>query len=112
MFSSESMQLLCSCDVNQKYKFHWFPNHLFYIDHRNTKFSYIYTRWTASLIYTINKNNNKNNNKNKARKTFEKFPLNEKKLSVISLLYTLNDIVSFNFFQILLILTIHQYSKF
>ena len=35
--------LLCSSDLNQKYIFHWFPNHLLYIDHGNTKFSYIYT---------------------------------------------------------------------
>ena len=42
--------------------FHWFPNYLLYIDHGNTKFSYIYTigkpksslwktsRWNAKLI--------------------------------------------------------------
>ena len=67
LFSSESVQLLCSCDVNQKCKiFYCFSNHLFYIDHGNTKFSYIYTiemwksslwktsKWNASLIYTIN----------------------------------------------------------
>ena len=45
LFSSESLQLISSCDVNQKYYtiFHWFPNHLLYTDHGNTKFSYIYT---------------------------------------------------------------------
>ena len=75
-FSSGSLEVNCSCDVNQKYYtiFHWFPNHLFSIDDVNTKFSYIYaiemrksslwktSRWNARLIYTINKNNNKNNN--------------------------------------------------
>ena len=72
LFFSESVQLLCSCDINQKCKiFHWFPKHLFYIDHGNTKFSYIYmiqmqksllwktSRWNARLIYTFNENNNK-----------------------------------------------------
>ena len=44
LFSSESVQLLCSCEVTQKCKiFHWFPNHVFYIDHGNTRCSYIYT---------------------------------------------------------------------
>ena len=118
LFSSESLQLFCSSDVDQKYKIsHWFPNHLFYIDNRKTKFSYIYmtemrksplsktSRWNARLIYTSNRNNDKNNNKNQARitKAFEKFPLNEKKLiyyiTKILLLYTLNDIASFNFFK-------------
>ena len=117
-FSSGSLQLICSCDVNQKYYtiFHWFPNHLLYIDHGNTKFSYIYTiemrksllrktsRWKKRLIYTINKNNNKNNNKNQARitKAFEKFLVSETILSIITkifLLCTLNDIASFNFFK-------------
>ena len=96
--------------------FHWFPNHLLYIDNGNTKFSYIYTiemrksslrktsRWNARLIYTINKNNNKNNNKNQARitKAFEKFLVSETILSIITkifLLCTLNDIASFNFFK-------------
>ena len=68
--------LLCWSDLNKKYMiFRWFPNHLLYIDHGNTKFSYIYTiekrksslwktsRWNARLICTINKNN-KNNSKN------------------------------------------------
>ena len=98
------------------YNFHWIPNHLLYIDHGNTKFSYIYTiemrksllrktsRWKERLIYTINKNNNKNNNKNQARitKTFEKFLVSEIILSIITkifLLCTLNDIASFNFFK-------------
>ena len=41
--SFESVQLLCSFNVNQKYCkiFYWFPNYLLYIDHRNTKFPYI-----------------------------------------------------------------------
>ena len=45
-FFSEILQLSCSCDVNQKYytTFHWFQNHLLYIDHGNTKFSYIYAK--------------------------------------------------------------------
>ena len=105
--------------VNQKYYtiFHWFTNHLLYIDHGITKFSYINTtemrksslrktsRWNARLIYTINKNNNKNNNKNQARitKAFEKFLVSETILSIITkifLLCTLNDIASFNFFEI------------
>ena len=117
-FSSESLQLISSCDVNQKYYtiFHWFPNHLLYIDHGNTKFSCIYTiemrksslwktsRWNARLIFTINKNNNKNNNKNQTRiiKAFEKFLLSKKMISIITkifLLYTLNDIASLNFFK-------------
>ena len=117
-FSSESVQLLCSHDVNQKYykMFHCFPNHLLYTNHGNTKFSYDYTiemrksslwkilRWNARLIYTINKNNNKNNNKNQARitKTFEKFLVSEIILAIITkifLLCTLNDIASFNFFK-------------
>ena len=68
-FSSENVQLLCSCDINQKCNiFYWFPNHLLYIDHGNTKFSYICTiemrksllwkisRGNAKLIYTNNKN--------------------------------------------------------
>ena len=103
LFSSESVQLLCSCDVNQKCKiFHWFPNHVFYIGHGNTRFSYVYTiemrksplwktsRWNARLIYTINKNNKKkNNNQNQVRitKAFEKFTLSEKNLSIIWLKY-------------------------
>ena len=99
------------------YYFHWFPNHLLYIDHGNTKFSYIYitemrksslrktSRWNTRLIYVINKNNNKNNNKNQARitKAFEKFLVSETILSIITkifLLCTLNDIASFNFFKI------------
>ena len=75
---SESLQLSCSCDANQKYyiTFHWFQNHLLYINHENTKFSYICaiemrksllwktSRWSARLISTNNKNNNKNYNKN------------------------------------------------
>ena len=79
--SSGSLKLVCSCDVNQKYylTFHWFPNHLWYIDHGNTKFSYIYaieirksslgktSRSNSRLIHTINKNIN--NNKNQARIT-------------------------------------------
>ena len=79
--SSGSLKLVCSCDVNQKYYliFHWFPNHLWYIDHGNTKFSYIYaieirksslgktSRSNSRLIHTINKNIN--NNKNQARIT-------------------------------------------
>ena len=117
-FSSGSLELIWSCDVNQKYYmiFHWFANHLFYIDRGNTKFSYICTiemrksslwktsRWNARLIYTINKNNNKNNNKNQARitKAFEKFLVSETILSIITkifLLCTLNDIAFFNFFK-------------
>ena len=41
--SSGSVQLLCSCDLNQKYytMFYWFPNYLLYTDHGNTKISYI-----------------------------------------------------------------------
>ena len=76
-FCAESVQLLSSCDVNQKCYliFYCFPNYFLYIDHGNTKFSYIYmiekrksslwetSRWNARLMYTINKNNNKNNNK-------------------------------------------------
>ena len=74
-FSSEGLQLISSYDVNKKYytKFHWFPNNLLYIDHGNTKFSYIYTtemrksspwktsRWNApyTINYTVNKNNKK-----------------------------------------------------
>ena len=64
-FSSESLQLISSCDVNQKCYiiFHWFPNHLLYTNMEITKFSYIYTtdlrksslwktsRWNA--LYTI-----------------------------------------------------------
>ena len=116
-FASESLQLICLCDVNQRYYmiYYWFPHHLLYIDHGNTKFSYIYTtemrqsslwktsKWNARLIYTINKNNNKTNNKNQARitKTFEKTLLSERILSIaakILLLYTFNNI-SFNFFK-------------
>ena len=100
---------------NEKYYkiFHWFQNHLLYINYRNTKFSYIYTtemrkswiwktsRWNARLIDTINKNNSKNNNKNQAKitKAFKKFILSETILSIIKifLLYTLNDIASFKF---------------
>ena len=95
--------------------FHWFPNHLLYINHGNTKFSFIYTiemrksplrktsRWIATLIYAFNKNNNKSN-KNQARitKAFEKFLVSETILSIITkifLLCTLNDIVFFNFFK-------------
>ena len=117
-FSSGSLQLICSCDVTQKYYsiFHWFPNHLLYTDHGNTKFSYIYTiemrksslrkawRWNARLMYTINKNNNKNDNKNQARitKAFEKILVSETILSIITeifLLCTLNDTASSNFFK-------------
>ena len=96
--------------------FHWFPNHLLYIDNGNTKFSYIYTiemrksslrktsRWNARLIYTINKNNNKNNNKNQARitKVFETFLVSETILCIITkifLLCTLRDIASFNVYK-------------
>ena len=85
-------------DINRKYckMFYWFPNYLFYIDHGNTKFSYIYTiemrkssfwktsKWNdARLIQTINKNNNKNNIKNKDRinKAFKGFSLSKKTLS-------------------------------
>ena len=117
-FSSESLQLICSCDVNQKYYtiFYWFPNHLLYIDHGNTIFLYVYTiemrksslwktsRWNARLIYTINKTNNKSYNKNQTRitKAFEKFLLSERILSIITkifLFYTLDDIASFNVFK-------------
>ena len=61
------------------------------------------SKWNARLIYTINKNN-KSNNKNQARitKAFEKTLLSETILSIITkifLLYTLNDIASFNFFK-------------
>ena len=43
-FSSESMQLLCSRNVNQKYLmiFHWFPKHLLCTDYENIKLLYIY----------------------------------------------------------------------
>ena len=42
-FSSESVQIHSSRDVNQICNmFYWFPNHSLYIDHKNTKFSYIY----------------------------------------------------------------------
>ena len=103
---------------NQKYYtiLHWFPNHLLYIDHGNTKVSYIYTiemrksslwktsRWNARLIYTINKSNNENNNKNQASitKALEKCLVSTASLSIITkifLLCTLNDIASFNFFK-------------
>ena len=47
VFFSESVRLLCSCDVNQKYykRFQWFPNYLLSqtTDQGKTKFSYIYT---------------------------------------------------------------------
>ena len=98
LWSFESVQLLCSFNVNQKYYkiFYWFPNYLLDIDHGNTKFPYtctIETRksliwktksWNARLIYTINKNS-KNNNKNQGRinKVFEKFLLSETILSII-----------------------------
>ena len=97
-FSSESVQLHCSRDVDQICNIsYWFPNHLLYIDHRNTKFLYIYTikmrkssfwkkwRWNARLIYTITKNNKSNSNKNQNRitKAFEKFLLSETVLSII-----------------------------
>ena len=87
---------------NQKYYtiFHWFPNHFWYIDHGNTKFSYIYTiemqnslwknwRWNARLIYTINNNNNKKNNKNQVMiaKAFGKFLASETILSIISKIF-------------------------
>ena len=111
-FSSESMQLHCSCDVNQKCNlFYWFPNHLLYIDHGNTKFSYIDStkmrksslwktwRWNARLMYTINKNN-KNNNKIKDRITKASKQNNFiYYISKIFLLCTLNYIASFNFFR-------------
>ena len=44
-FPSESVQLLCSRDVNQKYfnVFHWFPNHFLHFDHGIINFLYIYT---------------------------------------------------------------------
>ena len=92
-FFSESVQLLCSREVNQRYFkiFYWLPNHLLHIDHGNIKFLNIYTiemrksslrktsRWNARLIYTINKNNGKNNNKNQdsITKAFEKFILSQ-----------------------------------
>ena len=42
LFSLERVPLRCSRDVNKKYKtFYWFPDHLLYIDHGNTKFSYV-----------------------------------------------------------------------
>ena len=95
--SSESVQLLCSCDVNQKHKIlSCFPNHFRYIDHGNTKFSYIYTaemrkkltlknfKMESRLIYAINKNNNKNNkNEDRITKAFEKFLLSETILFII-----------------------------
>ena len=45
LFSSERLPLRCLRDVNQKYyeTFYCFPDHLLYIDHGNTKFSYINT---------------------------------------------------------------------
>ena len=80
------MQLHCSRDINEKCnRFYWFPNHLLYIDHGNTKFSYIYTikmrksplwktwRWNPRLIYTINKNNKNNNNNNQDRQDNQSF---------------------------------------
>ena len=94
-FSSKNVQLICSRDVNQKYKiFYWFPVHLFYMGHGNSKFSYIYTieirkyllwkfsRWNARLIYTINKNN-KNNNKTTTGqpKLLKNFPFKRKLLN-------------------------------
>ena len=59
------------------------------------------SRWNARLIYTINKNNNKN--RARITKAFEKFLVSETTLSIITkifLLCTLNDIASFNFFEI------------
>ena len=86
---------------------------MLYIDHGNTKFSYDRDAKKLTLknvnmkckTYTINKNNNKNNIKNQARitKAFEKFLVSETILSIITkifLLCTLNDIASFNFFEI------------
>ena len=117
VFLSKRLQLSCSCDVNQKYyiTFHWFQNHLLYINHENTKFSYIYaigmqksllwktSRWSGRLTSTINKNNNKNyKNQASITKAFEIFFLSETILSIITkifILYTLNDIASFNFFK-------------
>ena len=97
-FSSESVELHCSLDVNEKCNvFYWFLNHLLYLDHGNTKFWYIYTikmrksslwktrRRNARLIYTINKNNKNNSNKDQDRitKAFEKFLLSETILCII-----------------------------
>ena len=116
-FSSESMLLLCSRDVNQKYfkAFHWFPNHLLHIDDGNIKFSYIYmiemqkssfwktSVWNATLIYTFNKNNSKNNNKKQDNQSF--WEISSKRNNFINqiikmfILYTLNDIASFNFLK-------------
>ena len=81
--------------------FYWFSNHLPYIDHENTKFSYINTmemrksslwktsRWHARMIHTISKNNNKANNGNQDRiiKAFEKLPVREIILSIAELKY-------------------------
>ena len=111
-FSSGSVEVICSCDVNQKYTiFQCFPN---YVIHWPWKYQFanIYmtemrksslwktSRWNARLIYTINKNNNKN--RARITKAFEKFLVSETTLSIITkifLLCTLNDIASFNFFK-------------
>ena len=67
------------------------------------------------LLYTINKYSNKDNNKTRQGHSFQKISSKLKNfiynITKIFLLYTLNDIASFNFFQILLIQTIHQYPE-
>ena len=53
-FSSESVQLLCSRDVNQKYfnVFHWFPNHFLHFDHGIINFFvYLYDRDAKKLTF-------------------------------------------------------------
>ena len=104
-FSSESVQLLCSRDVN----------HLLYIDHGNIKFSYIYTiemrksslrktsRWNAKLIYTVNKNNTKKQQKpgHDNKSFFSKRKNFIYHITKIFLLYTLIHIAFFNFLKFL-----------
>ena len=102
-YVNEYMNILFSfwkCAAKKQYKtFYWFPYRSLYMDHGNTKCSYIYTikmwkilpwktsRWNATLIYTINKNNkNHNINKDMINKAFEKFLLSER----IDLLYNWN----------------------
>ena len=106
-FSSESVQLHCSRDVNQICNiFYWFPNNLFYIDHRNTKFLYICTikmrksslwknwRWNARLIYTIKPGQDKQS----FWKIFSERNNFIYYITKMFLLCTLNYIASFNFF--------------
>ena len=49
-FSSKSLQLLCSCDANQKYTiFHWFPNFPLYWLWKYQIFIYLYDREAKKL---------------------------------------------------------------